>query len=759
MTGSRDVAPGRRVARGHRRVPGSCYLTVLLVVRDESDRSRDRCRPGHARGVRARARAARPDDPRREARPARRLLARPERRPSRRCRARWLRARSPRATSSEVTRARPRPLHAGLRHPAGRPGRAGRLAVGRAAPAASARRGSASPRSSTRSASPGSPPGRPPPSRLRSPGVPSFDPDLVAGDGARPSATRCGSSASTRASRPVLDVIRDPRWGRVDECIGEDPYLVGTIGTAYVRGLQDAGRARDAQALRRLLGSPAGPQPRAGPRRPARDRRRASCRRSRWRSSTAAARSVMNSYADIDGVPVAAERGATSPAVLREQLGLRRRRRRGLLRRRVPRGHARRRGRPRRGRRARARGRHRHRAADRRRLPAAARRSDPRRARSTRPRRPGRAARARAEGGARACSTPTRSRTSRPPTIDLDSPAPPRARPPPRRGVRRAAVERRRAAAQPAPGALVAGRGHRPQRRIAPRRSWAATRSPTTCWPTTPSCRSASRSRRCSRRSPARSAMPGWPCRNSSTPRAAPSRATTRPASPRRSTPRASADVADRRRRRPGRPLRPRHGRRGQRLGVPRAARRAARARRGGRRDRHARRHGAAHRPPVRDRLGARRRRARAGRGAAGVLPRRGRRPGDRRHPHRARSTRPGGCPSRCRARPARSRTPTCTRSSAARRTSRRPTRRRCCPFGFGLSYTSFEYSDLVVDPRRWRGGTFTAAVTVTNTGAVRGADTVQLYGHDVQGSVTRPVAQLLGLHARRARAGRVQRA
>ncbi len=40
---------------------------------------------------------------------------------------------------------------------------------------------------------------------------------------------------------PVLDVIRDPRWGRVDECIAEDPYVVGTIGTAYVRGLQETG--------------------------------------------------------------------------------------------------------------------------------------------------------------------------------------------------------------------------------------------------------------------------------------------------------------------------------------------------------------------------------------------------------------------------------------------------------------------------------------------------------------------------------------
>jgi beta-glucosidase len=66
-------------------------------------------------------------------------------------------------------------------------------------------------------------------------------------------------------------------------------------------------------------------------------------------------------------------------------------------------------------------------------------------------------------------------------------------------------------------------------------------------------------------------------------------------------------------------------------------------------------------------------------------------------------------------------------------------------PFGFGLSYTSFEYGDLTVDASAPAGGTFTAAVTVTNTGDVAGTDVVQLYGHDVQGSVTRPVVQLLG--------------
>ena len=40
---------------------------------------------------------------------------------------------------------------------------------------------------------------------------------------------------------PVLDVARDLRWGRVEETIGEDPYLVGLIGSAYVRGVESAG--------------------------------------------------------------------------------------------------------------------------------------------------------------------------------------------------------------------------------------------------------------------------------------------------------------------------------------------------------------------------------------------------------------------------------------------------------------------------------------------------------------------------------------
>src|ERR1700722_180866 len=46
------------------------------------------------------------------------------------------------------------------------------------------------------------------------------------------------------ALTPVVDVARDPRWGRIEETFGEDPYLVGEMGVAAVEGLQGEGRAR-----------------------------------------------------------------------------------------------------------------------------------------------------------------------------------------------------------------------------------------------------------------------------------------------------------------------------------------------------------------------------------------------------------------------------------------------------------------------------------------------------------------------------------
>jgi beta-glucosidase len=67
-------------------------------------------------------------------------------------------------------------------------------------------------------------------------------------------------------------------------------------------------------------------------------------------------------------------------------------------------------------------------------------------------------------------------------------------------------------------------------------------------------------------------------------------------------------------------------------------------------------------------------------------------------------------------------------------------------PFGWGLSYTTFALKDLSVSPARVRrGGRTTARVTVTNTGARAGDETVQLYLHRTASSVTPPVRQLEG--------------
>jgi beta-glucosidase len=47
----------------------------------------------------------------------------------------------------------------------------------------------------------------------------------------------------TEGLTPVVDVARDPRWGRIEETFGEDPYLVGEMGVAAVEGLQGEGKA------------------------------------------------------------------------------------------------------------------------------------------------------------------------------------------------------------------------------------------------------------------------------------------------------------------------------------------------------------------------------------------------------------------------------------------------------------------------------------------------------------------------------------
>lgn len=146
----------------------------------------------------------------------------------------------------------------------------------------------------------------------------TFDPDLVRRMGARIGAD-LRALGIHQGLAPVLDVVRDLRWGRVEECIGEDPLLVGTLGTAYVQGLEGEGVVA---TLKHFAGYPAS---RAG-------RNHGSVPMGRRELEDVilppferairlgGARSVMNAYTDLDGVPAAADE-ALLTGILRERWG------------------------------------------------------------------------------------------------------------------------------------------------------------------------------------------------------------------------------------------------------------------------------------------------------------------------------------------------------------------------------------------------------------------------------------------------------
>ncbi|MEU1471943.1 glycoside hydrolase family 3 N-terminal domain-containing protein [Streptomyces sp. NPDC005761] len=113
---------------------------------------------------------------------------------------------------------------------------------------------------------------------------------------------------------PVLDVVRDLRWGRVEETIGEDPYLVATIGTAYVRGLESAGIIATLKHFAGYAAS-AGARNLSPVRAGAREMADVILPPFEMALLEGGARSVMHSYAEIDGVPAAAD-----PALLTELL-------------------------------------------------------------------------------------------------------------------------------------------------------------------------------------------------------------------------------------------------------------------------------------------------------------------------------------------------------------------------------------------------------------------------------------------------------
>jgi beta-glucosidase len=133
----------------------------------------------------------------------------------------------------------------------------------------------------------------------------SFDPELVE-EMARQIGCSMRAAGVHQGLAPVLDVTRDYRWGRTEETIGEDPYLVGTVGAAYVRGLESAGIVA---TLKHFVGYSASRAGRNLAPVPVGRRELADVLLPPFEMALrlGGARSVMNSYAEIDGVPVAAD--------------------------------------------------------------------------------------------------------------------------------------------------------------------------------------------------------------------------------------------------------------------------------------------------------------------------------------------------------------------------------------------------------------------------------------------------------------------
>jgi beta-xylosidase len=133
----------------------------------------------------------------------------------------------------------------------------------------------------------------------------SFDPELVE-HAARLIGASMRSVGIHQGLAPVLDVARDPRWGRTEETISEDPYLVATIGTGYVRGLEAAGLVA---TLKHFAGhaSSRGARNHAPVSMGPRELADVVLMPFEMALREGGARSVMAAYHDIDGVPASAD--------------------------------------------------------------------------------------------------------------------------------------------------------------------------------------------------------------------------------------------------------------------------------------------------------------------------------------------------------------------------------------------------------------------------------------------------------------------
>jgi beta-glucosidase len=122
---------------------------------------------------------------------------------------------------------------------------------------------------------------------------------------------------------PVLDVCRDPRWGRLEETFGEDPHLVAMMGVAFVRGLQGDDLTNGVVATAKHLvgyGASEGGLNWAPAHLPPRELAEVYLHPFEAAVRVGGLRSVMNGYHELDGVPCGANRELLTD-LLRDQWG------------------------------------------------------------------------------------------------------------------------------------------------------------------------------------------------------------------------------------------------------------------------------------------------------------------------------------------------------------------------------------------------------------------------------------------------------
>ena len=139
----------------------------------------------------------------------------------------------------------------------------------------------------------------------------TWDPAAIEGIGAAISA-EARSTGVDMILAPVLDLARDPRWGRVEEDYGEDPYLTGQLGAAFVRGAQGTSLDTDHSVVSEPKhfvghGSPQGGTNTSPVDMGERELRSVMLRGFEPAIRDAHAMGVMAAYHDIDGIPMTAD--------------------------------------------------------------------------------------------------------------------------------------------------------------------------------------------------------------------------------------------------------------------------------------------------------------------------------------------------------------------------------------------------------------------------------------------------------------------